>query len=97
MKTYGLNTLVEEIKYSFLREAVISMYHISLRVDFKELLTAYNVRNAVYAFGDAIDQIHTSLCGGRSRGVCDAMKTQLTGELLLEFLANVSGRSTEES
>lgn len=56
--------------------------------DFQELLTAYNVRNAVYAFGNAIDRIHDSLCG--SNGVCDAMKTQLTGELLLQFLANVS-------
>lgn len=65
-------------------------------VDFKELLTAYNVRNAVYAFGDAIDQIHTSLCGGGSTGVCDSMKTNLTGELLLQFLANVSGLLIEE-
>lgn len=58
--------------------------------DFQELLTAYNVRNAVYAFGNAIDRIHASLCGGGSRGVCDKMKSQLTGELLLQFLANVS-------
>nr|XP_022336894.1 metabotropic glutamate receptor 6-like [Crassostrea virginica]XP_022336895.1 metabotropic glutamate receptor 6-like [Crassostrea virginica] len=57
--------------------------------DFEELLTAYNVRNAVYAFGSAIERIHTSLCHD-VQGVCKAMSSALTGEMMLGFLANVS-------
>lgn len=60
--------------------------------DFEELLTAYNVRNAVYAFGSAVQKIHSSLCGG-ARGVCDDMKSSLTGELILEYLGKVESKS----
>ncbi|XP_061166304.1 metabotropic glutamate receptor 8-like [Saccostrea echinata] len=57
--------------------------------DFRELLTAYNVRNAVYSFGSALDNIHTLLCGEK-KGVCKRMKSNLTGELILQYLSNVS-------
>ncbi|XP_062598842.1 metabotropic glutamate receptor 8-like [Saccostrea cucullata] len=57
--------------------------------DFRELLTAYNVRNAVYSFGSALDNIHTLLCG-ENWGVCQSMENNLTGNLILQYLSNVS-------
>lgn len=68
------------------------MYQFSLGVDFHELLTAYNVRNAVYAFGDAIDRIHTSLCGGGSMGVCDLAHMGTTTPVLGKRLRSVERR-----
>ncbi|XP_062578461.1 metabotropic glutamate receptor 8-like [Saccostrea cucullata] len=55
--------------------------------DFRELLTAYNVRNAVYSFGRALENIHTLLCGEK-RSLCQSMKANLTGELILQHLSN---------
>ncbi|XP_061166350.1 metabotropic glutamate receptor 8-like [Saccostrea echinata] len=57
--------------------------------DFRELLTVYNVRNAVYAFGSALEAIHALLCRG-NKDVCMNMKTSLSGTLLHQYLSNVS-------
>ncbi|XP_062598835.1 metabotropic glutamate receptor 6-like [Saccostrea cucullata] len=57
--------------------------------DFRELLTVYNVRNAVYAFGSALETLHSLLCGGNV-GVCEDMKANLSGDLLHKYLSNVS-------
>ncbi|XP_062572951.1 metabotropic glutamate receptor 3-like [Saccostrea cucullata] len=44
-----------------------------------------SVRDAVYAFGNAILNIHTAMCQNET-GVCEEIKENLTGDLLLEYL-----------
>ena len=58
--------------------------------------------DAVYAFAHAIDKMHRELCGD-SGGICDRMLDQrngllkLNGELLLQYIYNVSFAGTSEN
>ncbi|XP_061183472.1 metabotropic glutamate receptor 3-like [Saccostrea echinata] len=44
-----------------------------------------SIRDAVYAFGNAILSIHSEMCKNDT-GVCEKIKEKLTGDLLLEYL-----------
>ncbi|XP_062598841.1 metabotropic glutamate receptor 6-like isoform X2 [Saccostrea cucullata] len=47
-----------------------------------------NVRDAVYAFGEAILNIHSDMCQNHT-GVCKEVIDKLTGDLLLEYLEKI--------